>query len=159
MSHRDPPDPPHWDSEPGICRWCGCCIVGPTGKPMYRLRWHEKCLAEYKVIFWPQETRYQLWSLGGGACEVCGCLLAWSDIMWSRTTPGGWRERYQVIPKPEAHHIIPLHRYPHDRSDPYRAWRMPNLMLLCHDCHVKQEHFLKRGADELANNTDKNELA
>ena len=117
MNHRSPPLPADWNSERGICRWCGCCIVhlrGPLkGRPNYK-RWHSRCVTEYQEIFWPQETIRMLIKERGRKCEDCG------------------NERYY----PELHHIIPLIDYQHDPSDPYAAWKRENLALLCHDCHV-----------------------
>jgi len=116
MNHRRPPLPESWNDEPGICRWCGCCIFGMRGenkgKPLFRRRWHSRCVTEYQFLFWPGETANRL-RKERGCCEDCG-------------------EKWGL----EVHHIIPLSEYPHDASDPYRAWRRENLALLCHDCHV-----------------------
>lgn len=135
MNHRKPPKPEAWDAEPGICRWCGCCIYhlrGPDkGKAALLKRWHNKCVEEYKAIFWPQSTVRMLLKRRGWKCEDCGV-----DFNDERC----WRVEGISY---EHHHIIPLIDYQHDPSDPYAAWREGNLALLCHDCHQERHRLLR----------------
>ena len=125
MNHRIPPKPESWNDEPGICRWCGCCIIGlrgpKKGQHLLNRRWHPGCVTEYQFIFWPGTMRDRLLGERGKSCEDC------------RATA----ERYGSLRGPaEIHHIIPLVDYPHDPRDPYAAWRRENLVVLCHSCHL-----------------------
>lgn len=132
MSHRVPPKPP-WFSDPGKghCRWCGKPVTSN------RLCWHNKCLIEYKKLFWPAVIRRLMFEEAAGTCQGCGKLLA------SRCLLDGLRLT-EEISIPHRHvkskryhldHIIPLADFPHDPQDPYAAWREPNLQILCEDCH------------------------
>ena len=123
MNHRRPPLPESWNDERGFCRWCGRCIVGQDGRPLWRRRWHPECVAEYRFLFWPAETSTQLCNLRGEICEDCGQNLAYTAR--------------------EVHHIVPLLSYPHCDQDPYAAWREGNLILLCHDCHQKAHRDIR----------------
>ncbi len=135
--HRRPPDPPHWETPAGSCRWCGCCIYherGPDkGKPALLKHWHSRCVKEYKFIFWPQETRSVLWKKQEGLCGDCQRLMR-DPIRW------GFNGSKLV---PEHHHIIPLVDYIHDPLDPYAAWKEGNLVLLCHACHQERHRLLR----------------
>lgn len=132
--HRKPPLPEWYDEVPrGICRWCGFVILherGPQkGRPNFSRHWHDRCVVEFRFLFWPQETRRTLLRERGEACEDCGVNL--------RVRPS------------EVHHIRPLHLYPHDPQDPYAAWRRENLALLCHDCHMERHHGRKAEEPQL----------
>ena len=132
--HRKPPPPEWWNVEFGICRWCGCCILGKSGKAILSRRWHTDCAEEYKFLFWPQETKRSLLKTRGGACEDCRKAIGERPkyLWWG----SGWKERTIEVEIAEVHHIIPLIDYPHDVKDAYAAWRDSNLALLCHKCHL-----------------------
>jgi hypothetical protein len=131
MNHRTPPKPEAWDAEPGVCRWCGCCIFRADGTPAFRRSWHKGCAEEYKGIFWPQVTVKRLLKARGWVCEDCG-----KDFK----SPAFLRDPKDAY---EHHHIIPLIQYQHDPQDPYAAWREGNLALLCHACHMRRHHPVK----------------
>jgi len=138
--HRKPPLPEWYDETcRGICRWCGLVIYHERGPDKGRVnykRWHNRCVTEFRFLFWPQVTRETLLKERGATCEDCGSPL----VGGQGRSKGVARKRI-----PEVHHIIPLHQYPHDPADPYAAWRRENLALLCHDCHQARHRALRRG--------------
>ena len=116
MSHRIPPKPPHFDTAPlGTCRWCNVEIgATTTGKPS-KARWHTKCVAEYKLLFWPTKTRQAVWKRDLGRCAKCGFVCA-----------------RKGAPKWHMDHIVPLIEAQGD----LKYWKMPNLQTLCTPCHT-----------------------
>ena len=138
---RKPPLPSWYGScEPGICRWCGCCIVRPDGRPSW-YRWHRECAELFKFMFWPDHARQILLAKRGYVCQDCGIRITY------RKTPvrdqdgrtmaiHGAKWGIVMTEVAELHHVIPLVSYPHDDLDPYRAWKEENCVLLCHACHV-----------------------
>lgn len=141
-NHRRPPLPEWYSScEPGICRWCGCCIVCQDDRPRFRLRWHPACAEEFKFMFWPDHARFQLLKKRGETCQDCGTIISYrkqlvKDGMGKLIPAEVGRTRWKCTEVAELHHIIPLASYPHDPHDPYAAWREQNCVLLCHACHV-----------------------
>ena len=138
-NHRKPPLPSWYGScEPGICRWCGCCIVRPDGRPSW-YKWHRECAELFKFMFWPDHARFELLKKRGYVCQDCGIPVGYRKRI-ARTPDGrqmrGERGQTIFIQVAELHHIIPLVSYPHDDQDPYRAWKEENCVLLCHACHV-----------------------
>lgn len=138
--HRKPPLPEWYDEvSRGICRWCGYVILqedGPQeGRPNFSRHWHDRCVVEFRFLFWPQETRRTLLRERGAVCEDCGVALRGPGVRVRRPL-----EAHRAAKPSEVHHIRPLHLYPHDPQDPYAAWRRENLALLCHDCHMARHH-------------------
>lgn len=75
-----------------------------------RARWHPDCLDEYKIIYWPQETRKAVFERDRGICGVCGA----ADGYW------------------EMDHHRPLF----EARGRIEFWKLPNLVTLCRPCHV-----------------------
>lgn len=129
---RTPPKPP-WFDNPGKkrCRWC----QRPT--PKGRNRWHKACLHDYKLIFWPEETRRFVFERDQGTCQGCGALLAWACVLQPMIWIGEIQTPWHRMNGREWHvdHIVPLVDFDHREDDPLAAWRMSNLQLLCLECH------------------------
>lgn len=143
--HRKPPDPPHWGTPRGSCRWCGCCVYRSDGRPDFSRHWHGECVGEYKFIFWPNHTRLILLKTRGERCEDCGKPVFYhQEVSWVYNIID--RSPFKIITGGpcEHHHIIPLSEYQHDPRDPYAAWREGNLVLLCHACHQARHAALRR---------------
>lgn len=117
MFHRIPPKPLHYDKAgPGQCRYCGDTVLGKQGKPKTRPSWHEKCVVEYRVIYWPSSTRRAVWERDKGKCADCGIVSPWRGAYW------------------HVDHKKPLVEARGDLS----YWKLPNLQTLCVPCHKKK---------------------
>lgn len=115
MDHRKPPKPEHYDTlEKGICRFCGGDILKASGQINFRASWHKECVEEYKIIYWPKETRKAVWDRDRGHCAGCGVICG----------KKGW----------EMDHIIPLI----EAQGNIEMWKLPNLATLCWECHKKK---------------------
>jgi DNA-directed RNA polymerase subunit RPC12/RpoP len=76
MDHRKPPKPPFYDTyDYGQCRYCGKEILDKKGKRSKRALWHPACVAEYKLIHFPSETRKAVYKRDKGKCAKCGHKL------------------------------------------------------------------------------------
>jgi hypothetical protein len=113
--HRKPPKPIHYDNYlPGQCRFCGEGIFNEkTGKLKTRANWHPACVKAYKAIYWPAETRKEVWKRDKGQCARCPTKLEKLKSAW------------------HVDHIVPLIEAQGDLS----YWRMGNLCTLCIPCH------------------------
>jgi 5-methylcytosine-specific restriction endonuclease McrA len=112
MDHRTPAKPEHYETAiPGYCRYCGEGIFKPGGKLNQRANWHPACVAEYRVIYWPAETRRAVWRRDKGLCA--GCAHKCAKHAW------------------EMDHIVPLFEAQGD----IEAFKLPNLQTLCLTCH------------------------
>lgn len=110
--YRIPPKPPHYDSaQKGQCRYCGKGIIKKDGSPNLRASWHPKCVEEYKIIYWPNNTKRAVWSRDKGKCAKCQTICSRKN----------W----------DMDHIQPLVEA-HGRID---YWKLPNLQTLCKSCH------------------------
>lgn len=110
-SSRKAPKPPYWTAGPCICRLCGEPIVGRGPK----VRWHIRCLEEYRPIASPGEVRQIAHAASGGRCALCGASHDLEAPTW------------------EADHREPLWRADGD----IRFWLRGNLQVLClHPCHA-----------------------
>lgn len=155
-SHRSGPAPIHWNSPKGVCRWCGCCIFNKKGRPHFK-GWHTGCAEEFKVLFWPAETRRLLIKERGRHCEKCNVELSLHQKFKKDPNgkkipnpdwPGSGR-RYLMYEVAEHHHIMPLIDYRHTIDDPWKAWRLGNLLLLCHECHMEEHRRLRKKAKSI----------
>jgi len=145
--HRFGPAPIHWNSEPGICRWCGCCILKKNGEPNFK-HWHQACFKEFSRLFWPDETRRYLLKTRGEKCQICGKKITLrsnlvKDENGNRIEDPTGKSRWLKTERCEHHHIIPLIDYIHSEIDPWAAWRETNLILLCHSCHMDEHRKLR----------------
>lgn len=100
-------------SRPGRCRWCAGTI-----KESKRKRWHQDCVEEYRLIYYPSETRRVIYQRDRGVCAGCGQ----KDRSW------------------QVDHIRPLYE---QKGKPAREvdldyWRVPNLQTLCRSCHQEK---------------------
>lgn len=116
--HRKPPLPPHFDTAPeGTCKWCGESTgMTPKGKPS-KSRWHQKCVEEYKMLFWPTTTRRAVWRRDKGVCKECGTQCS-----------------RRGEPKWHMDHIKPLI----EANGDINYWKLENLQTLCVSCHTKK---------------------
>ncbi len=113
--YRKPPKPQYYDDAPkGDCRYCGKPIYKKDGRINLRASWHKDCVEEYKIIYWPKETRKAVWNRDRGTCADCGVKCG----------KKGW----------DMDHRKPLIEAKGDIS----YWQMPNLQTLCHQCHKKK---------------------
>lgn len=96
--------------KPGRCRWCGDKI-----QESQRKRWHADCVREYRLIYYPSETRKQIWKRDRGHCAVCGK----KDPSW------------------ELDHIRPLYEQKGKKASDVDLdyWKPGNLQTLCRFCH------------------------
>lgn len=114
--HRIPPTPPHFETAPlGTCRWCNELIGNTARGKVSKARWHVKCVAVYKLLFWPTKTRQAVWRRDSGKCAGCGTICA-----------------KKGLPKWHMDHIKPLIEAKGDIT----YWQMGNLQTLCHPCHT-----------------------
>jgi hypothetical protein len=143
MSRRVPT--PHWDSPKGHCRWCGKPALHAGGKKAgtlnMRRRWHDDCLADYKVAAWPQSARKALSKRDKGRCCDCGDVA--KKWLSRRRRP---RKKIGVIAGPytqvkyvrafEVDHEVPLWSVAHlpDRER-LRYFLLDNLRTRCPECH------------------------
>lgn len=117
-SHRIPPKPDWFETTPpGTCRWCNEEVgLTPKGKPS-KSRWHQTCLTEYKLIFWPGATRRAVWKRDTGRCAKCSHICEKKGI-------DGWH----------MDHIVPLI----ESNGDIKYWTLPNLQTLCKRCHAEK---------------------
>ncbi len=105
----------------GMCRWCDLPVLD-AGKPT-KLTWHPECVATYKVIFWPAETRRAVLERDGGVCASCGRdTVAWLADKYS------WQGRRGLddwLLKAEA-----KSRFGHWWTDEKRTWMREQERLL-----------------------------
>lgn len=148
-SHRFGPAPIHWNSEPGVCCWCGCCILTKKGKPNFK-RWHHACFEEFSRLFWPAKTRRFIHKLRGDFCEICRDPISIKRYEPLRDENGkrildltNNSAKWKYKKHSEHHHIIQLIDYCHTIEDPWAAWRPANIILLCHDCHMEEHRKLR----------------
>jgi 5-methylcytosine-specific restriction endonuclease McrA len=113
-SHRTPPKPKHYSTAPkGHCRYCGKGIFKGEKLNM-RASWHEHCLKEYKLIYWPKETRKAVWRRDRGTCASCG----------TKCHIKNW----------DLDHRQPLI----EAKGRIEFWKMDNLATLCKPCHKEK---------------------
>lgn len=117
MRHRKPPKPIHYDNAAaGYCRFCGEIILTDKGRHNRRANWHKPCVAAYKRIYWPRETRKAVFKRDGGICCDCGLVCDNKSEPW------------------EVDHIRPLY----EANGDIDFWKMPNLATRCLDCHKQK---------------------
>ncbi len=140
MSHREPPSSVHWNIEKGRCRWCGEAVLNSKQQPTAR-RWHEACVAAFKLIHWPAETRLAVFRRDNGICAGCGAdckeplfdeaglqrLRYSADVIWRRKCAASGN-RWQ------HDHIRPLIEANGDPS----YWQLDNIQTLCRACHGRK---------------------
>ena len=113
-AHRRPPKPKHYYSvSKGYCRYCGEAII-KDGKVNKRANWHKACLSEYKLIYWPRETRRAVWKRDQGVCAKCG----------HKCTKKDW----------DLDHRIPLI----EARGEIIYWMLDNCQTLCKICHKEK---------------------
>lgn len=113
QDHRRPPKPPWYDTAPpGVCRWCNKPVPRTDGKES-KFRWHDACVKEFQLIFWPNVTAARTARRAGYKCAGCGLIVHGGD----------------------HDHVIPLCLALPHAEDPYWPWRAGNLQWLCPDCH------------------------
>lgn len=112
----------------GRCRYCGEVIMAPNGKPSTRALWHKDCVAEYKLIYHPAETRKAVARRDRGKCYICGTVTA----RW------------------ELEHIKPLYEAKGDLS----YWKLDNVSCCCIPCH-RQKSAAEAGRRAAARKLEK----
>lgn len=112
-AHRKPPKPEHYDIiVKGQCRYCGKPILRDDGTINRRSTWHPLCVKEYKLIYFPKETRKAVWKRDRGVCAGCG----------TKCHIRNW----------DLDHRQPLI----EALGRIEFWRLDNLQTLCKQCHV-----------------------
>jgi hypothetical protein len=115
QDHRKPPKPAHYlTAGSGTCRQCGGDILKKDGSINKRASWHPKCVTEYRLVHFPNDTRRAVWKRDKGKCYICGTIV-------------GRREW-------ELEHIRPLIEAKGDLS----FWQLPNCACVCIPCHQKK---------------------
>ena len=71
-------------------------------------------MEEYKLIYWPRETRKAVWDRDRGSCAGCG----------TKCGKRGW----------DMDHVKPLI----EAQGNIEYWKLPNLQTLCWACHKKK---------------------
>jgi 5-methylcytosine-specific restriction endonuclease McrA len=136
MSHRKPHKPIFYDQRvPGQCRYCGGEILDKKGQRSKRAMWHPACVAEYKLIHFPGDTRRAVFKRDKGKCAKCGVV--------TRYLRGAW----------DMDHIKPLI----EAQGNLDYWRLPNLQTLCSPCHTAKtsaEATARAAARRAAKNID-----
>lgn len=116
----------------GMCRWCGLPVL--NGKQQSTKRtWHPACVAAFKLIHWPAETRRVVFERDKGVCARCR-----KDTMaekrereghwWKGGMPNGTGRLWQ------HDHIRPLLEANGDLS----FWSLDNIQTLCTPCHIEK---------------------
>ncbi len=116
MDYRKPPKSAHYQFRiPGQCRHCGLEILDKKGKRSSRALWHPACIAEYKILHFPQDTRKAVYKRDKGICAKCGhkCARKYNDV---------WH----------LDHVKPLV----EAKGKLEYWQLPNLQTLCIPCHT-----------------------
>lgn len=116
-----------------VCRICGGELLDKNGKYSYRKRYCNKKCSASEIWFSWQDKRWKYIeskikeenSLDKDPyyCELCNKHLNYYKI--------------------EVHHKIPVHTLTFEQL--YLIWDFDNLIMLCHECHTKQDHKLKHG--------------
>jgi 5-methylcytosine-specific restriction endonuclease McrA len=114
--HRKPPKPAAYEAKPGTCRYCGNPLLDEQGRIRKRASWHKDCLEEFKIIYWPAETRKAVWKRDRGQCANCPTICDGFEIPW------------------EMDHRKPLI----EAKGNIEYWKLFNLDLLCLTCHSKK---------------------
>lgn len=105
-----------WETEKGICFWCGEKLKGKAKRYCY------SHMAEYYNHFNWGYASYEAKKRVGWKCENCGKVEG--------DRQGGWNT---LITDLEVHHIIPIN----GKSRFFSAFNLPwNLIALCHECHM-----------------------
>jgi hypothetical protein len=79
--HRKPPKPKWFHiAQPGQCRYCGEMVTNADGRVNRRANWHKPCLRQYKLIYWPDQTKRAVWKRDRGQCIECGEITAEWDM-------------------------------------------------------------------------------
>lgn len=119
----------------GICAMCG----GPLGKSR-RIYCCEDCATQYRNLFYWPWAKYEAIKTAHHKCQRCGI----TGLGYFNTHRAGLRP-CDPSPTLEVHHIIPL-------NGAVRTWHPlnipPNLLVVCHDCHVLLHTPSKLKAEE-----------
>lgn len=150
-AERRRPKLPHADAEPGSCKWCGEEIrFDETRKGWKRRRqrgYHRgdewelgktNCLTAAMIWLDPKRAEQTLYERQGGACAICGTVLAElgemeeRDAEWNLT--GRMRPHWFVVPgspRTEVDHVLPVV----DGGTNV----VENLQIICNDpCHKEK---------------------
>ena len=112
-NHRKPPKPKwYYAAQPGQCKFCGQMITDAHGRVNRRASWHPDCLKQYKVVYWPDETKKAVWKRDRGACAACG----------------------EITNEWEMDHRRPLI----ESQGEIAFWSLGNCQTLCRPCHVEK---------------------
>jgi 5-methylcytosine-specific restriction endonuclease McrA len=129
QSYRNPPKPQHYFTAPkGYCRFCGEIILKADGTQRTRAHWHQECVEQYKLIYWPANTSKAVRRRDKGKCAKCGAK------------DGDW----------QVDHIKPLV----EAQGRVEYWLLDNLQTLCTECH-KEKTALEAKMRAEARKTDK----
>lgn len=156
MSVRKPPLPQYfYRHRSGQCRWCGGDIeprLKRDGQPhKQQPTFHPDCLAEWKVVAFPDIMRRRVWDRDHGICAHCGLN---TDALENRKLVVGRRDVFSVSdgrgdmwPRCRfsavrweadwfADHIVPLWSVDRGQPNAIRFWQLGNIQTLCRDCHA-----------------------
>lgn len=109
-SHRTPPRPKSWNCKRGTCRFCGEAII-EDGRVNGRKHWHQPCADTWRIMNNPADARIAVHKRDRFTCQDCGM-----------------QDRNGTF---EVDHRRPLFEAAGDPT----FWQLPNLILLCVDCH------------------------
>lgn len=116
ISHRIAPKPENYElKEKGTCRYCDKHIYKDNGELNMRKLWHSECFEEYKLIYWPKETRKAVFKRDKGICSKCDK---------EHSSIKGW----------ELDHIKPLI----ESNGNIEYWKLDNIQTLCENCHTQK---------------------
>lgn len=152
------PPLPHWESPKGSCRWCGQPVLKPDGSANLRRRWHDDCVAAYRVACFSSDMREAVHARDGGFCAQCGLhylhalpiprpIPDWLPHGRSHPAPSIASKRWSAVDFADgpylpiyyargwtADHVEPLHRVDRTAPDALRYWSLDNLQTLCLRC-------------------------
>ena len=110
QSHRKPPKPAAWNCKRGTCRFCGEDII-ENGKQNTRKHWHQACANTWRIMNDPKTASRAVHRRDKYTCTSCG----------HHDRDGSF----------DVDHIRPLFEAQGDLT----FWQLPNLRLLCKECH------------------------
>lgn len=124
---KDYPTLKSWYRYERVCRICGKRLLTKKKKYAYRRRYRSRKCSTSEIFFNWGDTRWKYIESKREGDLTLKCELCKKEI-----------KHHQV----EVHHKKPVHTLNYEQL--YMIWDFDNLIMLCHECHMKQDHKRKK---------------